>query len=524
MTDRFKLAYIGAGSFRFSIGFFRNITNATELIPMEVALCDIDAHSLSLMTRILKRMVTVGAIRKHYKESDVLVTSSTDRETVLDNADFVYKSISVGLQAAEWFDLYLPLKFGIPQNTGDSVGPGGLFRGLRSAPPCAGIAKDMKKLCPKAPLLSYTNPVSSCTLAARTTAPEIQFIGLCHELFEGMKLLRRFYNKREQKHIKHWRDIQVEYAGVNHFGWLTRIEYKGEDLYPVLRKNAHQLVLDRFRGRDAANGFNFYLLEKTGCFPFPGARHVAEFLPDYYNAFNHEKKDQCPYWSFPFIRSVWRVHDERRFVYSVFRLWAKRMIPVLGPKKEGEWAMEMTIDWRRDKPTEYVVNVPNHGTVPELPNNCIVEIPGYFKNGEMRPLKKIHVPKKVAGYLVPHCDQQLLTVNAALGNNPDLVIKAMLHDPMNKWIEDDEKIEYLTKLMLFYEQAWLPKQWKEWIPKKEELKKSNYWVSLVELSNRGNAYLVKKFPPRKELQSKAFFWEPTETPKAGGIINETRSS
>jgi alpha-galactosidase/6-phospho-beta-glucosidase family protein len=507
MGDRFKLAYIGAGSFRFSLGFFRNIVNATELLPFEVALCDIDAYSLSLVTKILKRMVKTGAHRKHYRESDILVTSSTDREASLENADFVYKSISVGLQAAEWFDLYLPLKFGIPQNTGDTVGPGGLFRGLRSAPVCAAIARDMKKLCPKAPLLNYTNPVSSCTLAARTAAPDVQFIGLCHELFNGMKVLRRFYNKRAGKGIKHWRDIRAEYAGLNHFGWLTGIEYGGEDLYPVLRENAHQLVLDRFRGRDAANGFNFYLLEKTGCFPYPGARHVAEFLPEYYNAFNHEKQNQCRYWSFPEIRSVWRVHSERRLVYSAFRLWAYGLLPALGPKKEGEWAMEMTIDWRKDQPNEYVVNIPNRGTVPELPDNCIVEVPGHFVSGDLRPLKKIHVPRAVKTRLIPHCEQQPLTVAAALGNDVDLVMKAMLHDPMNRWIEDDERIEYLTNLMLFYEQKWLPKKWQEWIPKREELQKSRYWISPSELSTKDNAFLVKKYPPRGDLKSKAFFWQ-----------------
>jgi alpha-galactosidase/6-phospho-beta-glucosidase family protein len=506
MVDRFKLAYIGAGSFRFSLGFFRNIVNATELLPMEVALCDIDAYSLSLMTKILKRMVRKGAHRKHYKETDILVSSSTDRTVSLENADFVYKSISVGLQAAEWFDIYLPLKFGIPQNTGDTVGPGGLFRGLRSAPACAAIAMDVKKLCPKAPILSYTNPVSSCTLAARTAAPEVQFIGLCHELFNGMKVLRRFYNKRAQKHIKRWRDMQVEYSGVNHFGWLTRIEYKGEDLYPVLRKNAHQLVLDRFHGTDAANGFNFHLLEKTGYFPYPGARHVAEFLPDFYDAFNHEKRNQCPYWSFPTIRSVWKVHSERRIVYSAFRLWANGIIPVFGPKKEGEWAMEMTIDWRGNRPSEYVVNIPNNGTTPELPDKCIIEVPGYFKDGEMHPLRKIHIPRSVATFLIPHCEQQSLTVGAALGNDPDLVIKAMLHDPMCRWIEDEEKIEHLAKLMLFYEREWLPEEWREWISGKEELKKSKYWVSPTELSTKSNAFLVKKFPPRKDLLSKAFFW------------------
>ena len=507
MGDRFKLVYIGAGSFRFSLGFFRNIVNATELLPMEVALCDIDAHSLDLMTRILKRMVKKAARKKHYSESDVLVSSSTDRTTALENADFVYKSISIGMQASEWFDIYLPLKFGIPQNTGDTVGPGGLFRALRTNPVCAAIVKDMKKLCPKAPVLSYTNPVSTCTLATRAVAPNIQFIGLCHELFGGMNVLKRFYNSSVKKHIEDWRSMDLEYAGVNHFAWLTKIEYEGADLYQVLRKNAHRLVLDRFHGRDAANGFNFYLLEKTGYFPYSGARHVAEFLPDYYNFFNHEKQNQCPYWDFPSIRNVSRINTQRHLAYFGFRLWSKGIIPAPGPRKKGELAMEMTLDWRRNIPTKYVVNIPNNGTVPELPDNCAVEIPGYFKDGQILPVRTIHVSKEVEDYVRPHCEQQPITVSAALGNDIDLIIKAMLHDPMNKWIEDDDKIEYLTKLMLFYEQEWLPEAWKEWIPKEEELKQSKYWVSSVELSKENDVFLRKKFPVKEELRSKAFFWQ-----------------
>jgi hypothetical protein len=249
------------------------------------------------------------------------------------------------------------------------------------------------------------------------------------------------------------------------------------------------------------------LLEKTGSFPYPGARHVAEFLPEYYNFFNHNKRDQCPYWSFPSIRSVYAVHSQRRLVYSAFWLWAHGVIPVLGPRKEGEWAMEMTIDWRRNQPSTYVVNVPNNGTVPELPDNCIVEVPGHFRNGIMHPLKGLHVTRKVAGFLIPHCEQQLLTTKAALGNDPDLVMRAMLHDPMNRWVEDDGKIEYLTKLMLYYEQKWLPRKWSEWIPSKDELRKSKYWVSPMELSANGGAYLSTKFKPREDLRSKAFFWE-----------------
>ncbi|MEX2684277.1 MAG: alpha-glucosidase/alpha-galactosidase, partial [Candidatus Sigynarchaeota archaeon] len=112
MADhKFKIAYIGAGSFRFSIGLFKNIIAATELFPFEVALVDIDAKSLDIMTRILKHMVKKA-------DAKVTVTSTMNRREALENADFLYKSISVGIQKAEWFDIHVPYKFGIPQNTG----------------------------------------------------------------------------------------------------------------------------------------------------------------------------------------------------------------------------------------------------------------------------------------------------------------------------------------------------------------------------------------------------------------------
>ncbi|MBD3351797.1 MAG: hypothetical protein GF364_09960, partial [Candidatus Lokiarchaeota archaeon] len=454
----FKIVYIGAGSFRFSIVLFMDICRAVELSPLEVWLVDIDKDSLDIMTRAFKKM-TKKAKRRNGIE--IKVYSTTDRKEALENADFVYKSISVGIQAAEWFDIYVPYKLGIPQNTGDTVGPGGLFRGLRTNRVCAEIAKDMKKLCPKAPLLSYTNPQSSIVMAARTAAPDIQFIGLCHELFGGMGTLKKFFKKYANIKVKNWEEFDIEYSGVNHFTWLTKIGLNGKDLYPIIKKNAHKMVLKKFKHR----GFNFYLCEKYGYFSIPGSRHVAEFLPDYYNYFNHEI--QCPYWSFPTIRNVKQLDTMRYWAYKAYKLAAKGWI-VPKPRNSGERAIDMTIDWHESlsgkNTIQHVVNIPNNGTVPELPEDCIVEVPATFKNGIITPAKTIHLPKTVADLVRPHAEQHRMTVNAALGNDLDLVVKAMLHDPMANWIEDDDRLEYLTKLMLFYEQKWLPEEWQEWIP------------------------------------------------------------
>jgi hypothetical protein len=125
----------------------------------------------------------------------------------------------------------------------------------------------------------------------------------------------------------------------------------------------------------------------------------------------------------------------------------------------------------------------------------------------MTPKKVIHLDPIIANMLRPHCDQQRLTVDAALGNSYDLVLKAVLHDPMCAWIEDEDKIEALTKLMLYYQQEWLPVAWKEWIPRKEDLESSRYWVTPNEILKEDKSYLQVKYPIKPELRQKAFFWQ-----------------
>jgi alpha-galactosidase len=454
---------------------------------MEVCLVDIDPASLALMTTILKKMVKKA-------KAQVTVTATTNQREALENANYVYKSISVGIQESEWIDIHVPQKYGIPQNTGDTCGPGGLFRGLRCIQAVSSIARDMKELCPKAVMLNYTNPQASIVMAARRIDPELQFIGLCHELFGGMGAVKSILNK-QGKMIARWQDLDIVYGGINHFAWLKSIQYKGEDLYPLLKE--HHGDFSRYHER----GFNGYLLNKYGYFPYPGDRHVAEFMPEYYNYFNHDSK--------PFgitrLRDVGLVHMERTGVYFVFHQWAK-WAPVLGPTKHGELAMEMTLDCMHDKPTQYVCNIPNKGYIPNLPEDTIVEIPGFFKDGKLLGVDVGVMPEAIADLVRPHAEQQFLTVDAGLGNDPGLVIKAMQHDPMCKFIDDEDRIEDLTWNMLYHEQKWLPPEWQEWIPKKEDLVERKHWVDEKELVGKDNAR-KNKYPVDLAVQQKVINYE-----------------
>nr|MDO8109726.1 hypothetical protein [Candidatus Sigynarchaeota archaeon] len=488
MANDFKVAYIGAGSFRFSIGLFRNFCAAKELFPMEVCLVDIDPKSLKTMTTILEKMVKKA-------KADVKVTSTTKQREALTNADFVYKSISVGIQESEWFDIHLPQKYGIPQNTGDTCGPGGLFRSLRCVPPVYSIAKDMQELCPKAVLLNYTNPQATIVMGARRVNSDLQYVGLCHELFGGMGTVKKALNQ-QGKRIPRWQDLDILYGGVNHYAWLTSVKYKGEELYPVLRNNVDVFMKPSTMDHE----FNWYLMKKHGYFPYPGSRHVAEFMPQYYNFFNHDAKP----FSITRLRNVDQVHKERTGAYFVFHLWEHGW-PVLGASKRGELAIEMTIDWKNNNPTPYVVNLPNKGYIPNLPEDAIVEIPGHFKDGKMVGERMIDFPNEIADLVRVHAEQQFLTVDAALGNSPENVIKAMKHDPMCQFIEDDDRIEDLTWNMLYYEQKWLPPEWKDWIPSIEELKRRKHWVDEKELKGKKQAR-INKYPVDARIKSKAFMY------------------
>jgi alpha-galactosidase len=230
MVERLKLVYIGAGSHRFSMGLFKNIIDAKNLHPMDVVLVDIDENIVKWTTNLLQNMANKAGV-------DVKVSGTTDRRVAFENADFIYKSISVGAQKAEWFDNYIPVKFGIIQNTGDTCGPGGFFRALRCCNVVDGIARDMKELCPKAVLLNYTNPQAQIVQAARNVDPNLQYIGLCHELFGGMSAVQKLMNKLGHK-TESWEEFEMKYSGVNHFVWLTELKLNGEDLYGKLRENA----------------------------------------------------------------------------------------------------------------------------------------------------------------------------------------------------------------------------------------------------------------------------------------------
>jgi alpha-galactosidase len=505
MTDnRLKLAYIGAGSHRFSIGLFKNIINAKDLHPMDVVLLDIDENVVKWTTNLLQNMANKAGV-------DVKVTGTTNRREAFENCDFIYKSISVGAQKAEWFDNYIPVKFGIFQNTGDTCGPGGFFRALRCCYVVDKIARDMKEYCPKAVLLNYTNPQAQIVKAARNVMPDLQYIGLCHELFGGMKAVQLLMNRLGYA-VKNWEEFDITYGGVNHFVWLTGLKLNGEDLYQKLLDNAEMAYKERIGGRT----FNWYLTTKYNCFPYPGSRHVAEFMPEYFNYFNHTKA-----FGIVPIRNVYHLAESHKWKLQEFKILGQALFKdyVPEPTSHGEKAMEMTSDWKNNTPAHHVVNIPNKGFISNLPEDAVIEIPGYFKDGKIVGVKMGALPNKVAERVRPFCDIYNLAAEAAIKGDRDMILKALTNlDPMAKFIEDNEKVEQMVDLMLYYQQSWLP-AFKDAgvIPSWDQLKARKYVVEKSDLFPYDKAVLVK-YQPSKDLISKAIIVDgfiPTKDNESG---------
>lgn len=494
-----KITYIGAGSFRFGYGLFKNLCAIAKVIPLDVWLVDINEPLLAMMTKFLKHMS-----RSHKVKDMMKVSMTTDRRLALENADVVLNSIAVGLQDSDFYDIHIPQKFGIPQNTGDTVGPGGIFRTLRCVPIVLDFIKDQAEICPDALHLNYTNPQAVLVHAAHRHYPEVEVCGVCHELYGGMQRIHKFLKKLGRKDIPSWEDLDISYAGVNHFTWLISCEYKGEDLYPLLRENA------AIGGKKVGRPFNFHLLQKHGYFCYPGSRHIAEFIPEYYNYFN--RIEIAKKWNMPKLRWIWFLRAARKAVYWYYRQIGRGLLPSPRPTTKGERVNEFIIDWLESKaystepPHRYLpLNIPNtgHRFVSNLPENSVLEVTGYFKNGRAaaKPMGKI--PEEVANFVRVHAENTSKFVDAALSGDPDLLLKAFLADPMCQFIEDEDALEDLMWNMLYYEQKWLPK-FKESIPTKEDLQKRKHYVSEQDLKNNKEARKVK-WPPKESLRKKAFF-------------------
>ncbi len=445
-----KIAYIGGGSRGWAWTLMTDLARESE-IAGTIRLYDIDVPAAKkneiIGNRLSAREDVVGKWKYEVKE--------TIGEALTD-VDFVIISILPKTFDEMEVDVHMPERLGIYQSVGDTAGPGGMMRALRTLPMFIGFAEAIKEYCPDAWVINYTNPMSLCVKALYTAFPKIKAFGCCHEVFGTQKVLAEIV-KRElgEKNVTK-DDININVQGINHFTWFDYATYKSIDLLPVYKKYIDEHYEEGIEFGDdnwmnstfaCAHRVKFDLFRRFGLIAAAGDRHLAEFMPgdDYL-----KNPEQVKAWKFGLTTVAWRKEDLKHRLERSERL-AKGEEEINIHEETGEEGVSMikALCGLGRKVTN--VNIPNFGhQIPNLPEEAVVETNALFERDEVRPLYAGPLNEKVKELVMPHINNHERIMKVVLGGNKDvdLVCEAFKNDPLMKGKGTDAEIRQLVTDMM----------------------------------------------------------------------------
>ncbi|MGE0217755.1 alpha-glucosidase/alpha-galactosidase [Mycolicibacterium sp.] len=393
---------IGAGSVEFTRELLGDILSFPELTGVRVVLHDIDSQRLETAEAI-----THATARAAGAHPEVLAT--TDRRRALDGADYVINVIQVGMHEATQRDFAIPARYGLNQTIGDTIGVGGIFRGLRTFPVLAGIAADMAQLCPDAWLLNYTNPMAMNVTYLHHVAPRLKVLGLCHSVYWTMVGLCELIDVPYDE-VSYWS------AGVNHQAWVLRWERGGQDLYPLLDQ---AIATDpELRRRVRVD-----MYRRLGYYPTETSEHSSEYVPWYLRHPDEVQRLRINVGEYVAISEA--------NLAEYHRVRAELADTETLPIDTGSTEYAPQVIHSLETGTRRVIsaNVVNDGLITNLPVGVAVEVPTVLDALGAHPMKVGELPPQCAalnrGFLGP-VD---LTVRAAVDGDPRLVRAAAMVDP-----------------------------------------------------------------------------------------------
>jgi alpha-galactosidase len=428
-----RIVLVGAGSVEFTRNLLGDILSSPALRSSEIALHDIDPDRLATAERMARWTAdTLGA--------DPTISAHLDRREAFDGADYVINTIQVGGARATKADFDVPAGFGLRYTIADTVGVGGVFRGLRTIPVVLGIARDMEEICPNAWLLNYTNPLAILVRAV-SEASSIRVAGLCHSVFWTIDRLAGYLGLPRE-------GIQAESAGLNHHAFLLRLEHRGRDLYPELRAfvEAGRAPDDDLVRAELFRRLGYYLSESS--------EHHAEYNP-WYIGKRDAGGDAVERFHIPIGEYLDRVaHNLDEYAETKRRLDAEESFEI---ERSGEYAATIVEAMTTGVPARIVVNAMNGGSlIPNLDADACVEVPGLVDGLGVHPVAMGPLPLHLAAYIRGAVDMQGLTVRAALDQDRDAVGHAVMTDPIVQSHLTLDDAWRLTDAMIEAEAEWLP--------------------------------------------------------------------
>ncbi len=437
MPRPINITMIGAGSF-----FTNSVLKDVILIPGhkggELRLIDIDEARLTLAHKLMQKIVDEAGQSHLWK-----IYASTNRRELLPGSDYLINSIEVSGIECVRFDNDIPLEYGVSQNIGDTIGPGGLFKALRTVPVWLQILRDAEELCPRALVLNYTNPMNvMCLASARTSSMEV--VGLCHSVQGTSRMLAEYAGVPYEQ-------VQWQCAGINHLAWFTEFNGPQGTLYPNLFEQAR----DRNSAFAKAEPVRTDMMLHFGAFITESSGHLSEYLPYY-----RKRKDLLDKYTDTGYRGQesfyadnwpqWRLgqdENRRKLINGETPIEFKRSW------EYGAWIIESV---EKNVPITIYGNVANNGCIENLPSDGCVEVACLINHNRVQPTRFGRLPKQMAAI----CDSNMrmfdLAADACIHKSKELAIHSLMLDPLTSAVCCPAEIKEMFGKMAEAEAEFLP--------------------------------------------------------------------
>lgn len=427
-VEELIIAYIGGGSRNWAWSLMSDLALEEQLSGV-VRLFDIDFDAACENRDFGNKVSSMGRSRGKWKYEAV-----ENIEDTLRGADFVVISILPGTFEEMRSDVHLPEKYGIYQSVGDTTGPAGLMRALRTIPIYAGFAEKIREYTPNAWVINYTNPMALCTRALYAVFPQINAFGCCHGVFEGQELLVHALKDVCGIEGVARNDIRTNVLGINHFTWIDRASYKTMDLFPTYREFVNKYWEEGYepKGKDSwkdnvfesANRVTMDLFKTYGTMAFSGDRHLAEFIPPCYL----KNPETVKSWKFHITPVDFRIKlAKERDIYRKKVISGEEQLLIMPSGEEGVLQI-IAILGLGEIITN--VNMPNKGQMPGIPDGSIVETNALFSRNNVQPVFAGRLPIQIHNLVNRHVLNQETILKAALSRDKELAFKAFINDPL----------------------------------------------------------------------------------------------
>ena len=447
-----KLTIIGAGSTVFTKNIVTDLLTLDSFKSMNIALMDINEDRL----KTTHELINVVAQKLSAKPT---IETFTDRKMALKGADFVQSTIQVGgYKPSTIIDFEIPQQFGLKQTIADTLGIGGIMRGLRTIPVLLDIAKDIMEICPKALWLQYVNPMCANMIAINNSFPEIKTLGLCHSVQGTAEMLASDLSEKIE-------DIDYLCAGINHMAFYQKFEKKSnnEDLYPKLKILAEKIVNDEivssrskkktlYSDKVLHEKVRYEILKRFGYFVTESSEHFAEYVPWF---IKQNRQDVIDKYKIPINEYIDRCEINNK-------VWEDRennmtSINSESLKRSNEYASFIMDAITNNNDVTINANIMNNGYIDNLPSNCCVEVPCLINSKGYHPTKIGKLPEHLAALMRTNINVQILTAEAAITKKREHIYHAALLDPLTAANLTIDEIYSMTDKLIEAHGDYLPK-------------------------------------------------------------------